>query len=64
MRKYLGQYAFDDVYSSCMVDGMDSWDSAWYALNYLPVVEDDTMVAAREEIEQMTFEEYLSLPTL
>lgn len=45
-----------------MADGSDSWDAAWYALNYLPVVEDDTMIASREEIEQMTFEEYMTLP--
>jgi hypothetical protein len=36
MRNYLGPYAFDDVYSSCIVDGLDSWDAIWYTLNYLP----------------------------
>ena len=36
MRNYLDSYSFDDIYSSCLVLGMDDWDAIWYTLNYLP----------------------------
>lgn len=36
MNRYLSLYDFDDIFSSCIVDGMDTWDAIWYTLNYLP----------------------------